>query len=55
MIEKKYADRNHIFRRCKLEEIELPFEKGSLDDIPLGEFDVRSHEVMVSYFIRAAI
>jgi structural maintenance of chromosome 1 len=47
VIEKMYADRNAIFRRCKLEEIELPFAKGSLDDIPVGEMEVRHYYSIV--------
>ncbi|CAG8505933.1 15264_t:CDS:10 [Funneliformis mosseae] len=34
-IEKLEADQFSIFRKCKLEEICLPLERGSLDDIPI--------------------
>ena len=34
-IEKLSSERFAIYRRCKLEEIELPLEKGSLDTISI--------------------
>ncbi|TPX51585.1 hypothetical protein SeMB42_g00124 [Synchytrium endobioticum] len=34
-VEQLLADTFSILRRCKLEEIDLPLEEGSLDDVPL--------------------
>ncbi|KAJ3125079.1 Structural maintenance of chromosomes protein 1, partial [Irineochytrium annulatum] len=39
-IEKVNAERLSIYRRCKLEEIDLPVRDGSLDNITLEEIDV---------------
>ncbi|KAL9940643.1 hypothetical protein V8E36_000131 [Tilletia maclaganii] len=36
-IERLGAERLSIYRRCRLEEIELPLKKGSLDTVPLEE------------------
>ncbi|GAA5897594.1 hypothetical protein JCM6882_003527 [Rhodosporidiobolus microsporus] len=36
-IERIAAERFALYRRCKLEDIDLPLEKGSLDDIPIEE------------------
>jgi structural maintenance of chromosome 1 len=36
-IERLAAERFSLYRRCKLEDIDLPLEKGSLDDIPIEE------------------
>jgi structural maintenance of chromosome 1 len=36
-IEKSASDRHAIFRKCRLEEIDLPLAKGSLDKVPLLE------------------
>lgn len=36
-LEKLMAERYDIFRRCKLEEIDLPLLSGSMDDVPLDE------------------
>ncbi len=33
------AERNALIRKCKLEEIDLALENGSLDDIPLESLD----------------
>lgn len=38
-MEKLDSERSSIFRRCKLEQIELPMEKGSLDDVSLEEVE----------------
>ncbi|KAJ3088604.1 Structural maintenance of chromosomes protein 1 [Quaeritorhiza haematococci] len=43
-IEKFLAERYSILRKCKLEKTELPFERGSLDDLSLDEVD-RGNEV----------
>ena len=34
-IERFAADRFAVYRRCKLEELELPLNRGSLNDIPI--------------------
>ncbi|GAA5883506.1 hypothetical protein JCM16303_005451 [Sporobolomyces ruberrimus] len=36
-IEKLSSERFTIYRRCKMEEIDLPLAKGSLEDIPIEE------------------
>ncbi|GAA5960068.1 hypothetical protein JCM3765_006153 [Sporobolomyces pararoseus] len=36
-IERLSSERFAIYRRCKMEEIDLPLSKGSLDDIPIEE------------------
>lgn len=36
-IEKLASERFTIYKRCKLEEIDLPLKKGSLDSVPLDE------------------
>lgn len=36
-IEKLSSERFAIYKRCKLEEIDLPLRKGSLDSVPLEE------------------
>lgn len=36
-IEKSASDRHAILRKCRLEEIDLPLAKGSLDKVPLTE------------------
>jgi structural maintenance of chromosome 1 len=36
-IEKLASERLTIYKRCKLEEIDLPLKKGSLDSVPLDE------------------
>ncbi|RIA97440.1 condensin complex subunit SMC1 [Glomus cerebriforme] len=55
-IEKLEADQFSIFRKCKLEEIHLPLERGSLDDIPIknsrfqddDEMDIDQDDVLSS-------
>lgn len=42
-IEKLAADRFAVYRRCKLDEIELPLEKGSLDKVPIEEVSTSRH------------
>ncbi|ORY02505.1 cohesin complex subunit psm1 [Basidiobolus meristosporus CBS 931.73] len=37
VIEKLNVERTSIFRRCKLEEIELPLARGSLEEVPLDD------------------
>ncbi|KAI8346478.1 putative SMC1-chromosome segregation protein [Mortierella sp. GBAus27b] len=37
LVEKLDSERSSIFRRCKLEQIDLPMEKGSLNDISLDD------------------
>ncbi|KAF9949842.1 Structural maintenance of chromosomes protein 1 [Mortierella alpina] len=39
LVEKLDSERSSIFRRCKLEQIELPMEKGSLDDVSLDDME----------------
>ncbi|KAG0208218.1 Structural maintenance of chromosomes protein 1 [Mortierella sp. GBA30] len=39
LVEKLDSERSSIFRRCKLEQIDLPMEKGSLDDVSLDDVD----------------
>ncbi|KAG0313718.1 Structural maintenance of chromosomes protein 1 [Dissophora globulifera] len=39
LVEKLDSERSSIFRRCKLEQIELPMEKGSLEDVSLDDVD----------------
>jgi structural maintenance of chromosome 1 len=36
-IEKSASDRHAIYRRCRMEEIDLPLVRGSLDKVPLVE------------------
>jgi len=36
-IEKSSSDRHAIYRRCRLEEIDIPLVEGSLDKVPLVE------------------
>jgi structural maintenance of chromosome 1 len=36
-IESQAAERFAIYKRCKLEEIELPLESGSLAKVPIEE------------------
>lgn len=36
-IEKVASDRHAIYRRCRLEEIELPLLRGTLDKVPIEE------------------
>lgn len=36
-IQKLATDRHSIYRRCKLEEIELPLKRGSLEEVPMEE------------------
>ncbi|KAK4689768.1 structural maintenance of chromosome 1, partial [Tremellales sp. Uapishka_1] len=36
-IEKSASDRHAIYRKCRLEEIDLPLLKGSLDKVPIEE------------------
>lgn len=36
-IEKSASDRHAIYRRCRLEEIELPLAKGNLERVPIEE------------------
>ncbi|KAF9583357.1 Structural maintenance of chromosomes protein 1 [Lunasporangiospora selenospora] len=40
LVEKFDAERSSIFRRCKLEQIDLPMEKGSLDDVPMEDVEL---------------
>ncbi|KAF8937499.1 Structural maintenance of chromosomes protein 1 [Dissophora ornata] len=46
LVEKLDSERSSIFRRCKLEQIDLPMEKGSLDDVSLD--DVESYRQQIS-------
>jgi len=39
-IEKSSSDRHAIYRRCRLEEIDIPLVSGSLDKVPLVEVSV---------------
>ncbi|KAF9132579.1 Structural maintenance of chromosomes protein 1 [Mortierella sp. 14UC] len=39
LVEKLDSERSSIFRRCRLEQIELPMEKGSLDDVSLDDVE----------------
>ncbi len=36
-IERSASDRHAIYRRCRLEEIDLPFVSGRLDRVPIEE------------------
>ncbi|EDO49596.1 predicted protein [Nematostella vectensis] len=36
-LEQKKADRHSLLKSCKMEDIELPFKRGTVDDIELGE------------------
>lgn len=40
-IERTSSERFTLYRRCKLEEIELPLTKGRLEDIPMEEVRLR--------------
>ncbi|KAI1316984.1 Structural maintenance of chromosomes protein 1 [Mortierella claussenii] len=46
LVEKLDSERSSIFRRCKLEQIDLPMEKGSLEDVSLD--DVESYRQSTS-------
>jgi structural maintenance of chromosome 1 len=39
-IEKLHAERMSIFRRCKLEEINIPLNQGSMEDVPMDDSEV---------------
>lgn len=39
-IERLSSERFAVYRRCKLEEIDLPLSEGSLEDIPIEEVRV---------------
>ncbi|KAF9116235.1 Structural maintenance of chromosomes protein 1 [Mortierella sp. AM989] len=39
LVEKLDSERSSIFRRCKLEQIDLPIEKGSLNDVSLDDME----------------
>ncbi|KAF9959163.1 Structural maintenance of chromosomes protein 1 [Mortierella alpina] len=39
LVEKLDSERSSIFRRCKLEQIDLPMERGSLDDVSLDDME----------------
>lgn len=41
-IEKLHAERMSIFRRCKLEDIDIPLNQGSMEDVPMDDSEVRS-------------
>ncbi|KAF9206854.1 Structural maintenance of chromosomes protein 1 [Haplosporangium sp. Z 27] len=43
LVEKLDSERSSIFRRCKLEQIELPMEKGSLNDVSLDDVEGYRH------------
>ncbi|KNC97909.1 uncharacterized protein SPPG_06900 [Spizellomyces punctatus DAOM BR117] len=45
-IEKLSADKFSIFRKCKLEEIKLPFLEGSLDDLSLDQLEIGGADSM---------
>jgi structural maintenance of chromosome 1 len=49
-IERLAAERFSLYRRCKLEDIDLPLEKGSLDDIPIEEVRSLSFLFLLSPF-----
>jgi structural maintenance of chromosome 1 len=49
-IERLAAERFSLYRRCKLEDIDLPLEKGSLDDIPIEEVRLLSSLFLLSPF-----
>lgn len=44
-IEKSASDRHAIYRRCRMEEIDLPLIRGSLDKVPLVEVRSLPHHV----------
>ncbi|KAF9360946.1 Structural maintenance of chromosomes protein 1 [Mortierella sp. AD094] len=39
LVEKLDSERSSIFRRCKLEQIDLPMDKGSLNDVSLDDVE----------------
>ena len=45
-IEKYASERFAIYRRCKLEEIDLPLEKGKLDRVPVEEDQEEEEDAM---------
>ncbi|KAI9263440.1 RecF/RecN/SMC [Phascolomyces articulosus] len=47
-IEKVHAERVSIFRKCKLEDIDLPMSRGSLDDVMMDESTIMSNHDMNS-------
>ncbi len=49
LIEKLFTEKYEVFRRCKLEEINLPLSSGSLDDVTLDDIDVRMRKVKSLY------
>jgi predicted nuclease with TOPRIM domain len=52
-LEKLGMERIAILRRCRLEETPLPFVRGSLEDIPMEDAEVRSHDKRVFTVINA--
>ena len=40
-IRRQSSERFSIYRRCKVEDIDLPLESGSLEDVPLDEVSRR--------------
>ncbi|CAG8518942.1 15090_t:CDS:10 [Rhizophagus irregularis] len=54
-IEKLEADQFSIFRKCKLEEIHLPLERGSLDDIPIKDSVWFDFDFMTSLFLMISL
>ncbi|KAI9499732.1 RecF/RecN/SMC [Zychaea mexicana] len=43
-IEKAHAERVSIFRKCKLEDIELPMARGTLDDVIMDESTILGNQ-----------
>ncbi|KAI8575705.1 hypothetical protein K450DRAFT_260414 [Umbelopsis ramanniana AG] len=41
-IEKLHAERMSIFRKCKLEEINIPLNQGSMEDVPMDDSENNS-------------
>ncbi|KAG2187751.1 hypothetical protein INT44_005441, partial [Umbelopsis vinacea] len=41
-IEKLHAERMSIFRKCKLEEINIPLNQGSMEDVPMDDSEDNS-------------
>ncbi|GAB5589148.1 Structural maintenance of chromosomes protein 1 [Umbelopsis nana] len=39
-IEKLHAERMSIFRRCKLEDIDIPLNQGSMEDVPMDDSEL---------------
>lgn len=54
-IEKLCTDKFSIFRRCKLEEIDLPLLEGSLEDLSLDQLEVHTCYFMTAVYLAESL